>query len=227
MDNLNHIAIIPDGNRRWARARNLPTLEGHRRGFSSLEKIARRIRELKIHTFTVWAFSTENWNRQKEEVDYLMKLYQNWLDSNLKSAMKDKVRISHLGRKDRIPVGLRNMIAEAEEKTHDFAEHTLGFAVDYGGRDEIERAYEKLRMSKFELRDKDEFGTFLDTGSFLHPEPDLVIRTSGEHRTSGFMTWQSAYSEWIFHDKYLPDFAVSDLDICIEEYRRRQRRFGK
>lgn len=223
MSTLNHIAIIPDGNRRWARGRKLPTIEGHRRGFSSLEKIAKKIRQLNIHTFTVWAFSTENWNRDAQEVEYLMKLYQSWLDNSLKTAMKDKVRIIHMGRKDRIGAELRNALANAEEQTKDFTDYTLGFAVDYGGRDEIERAVDALAKS---ADNRHGLASFLDTRNFLHPDPDLVIRTSGEYRTSGFMPWQSAYTEWIFHNNYLPDFTVSDLEWCIEEYHNRHRRFG-
>lgn len=223
MSTLDHIAIIPDGNRRWARGRKLPTIEGHRRGFSALEKIAKKIRELKIHTFTVWAFSTENWNREADEVEYLMKLYQSWLKNNLKTAMKDKVRIIHMGRKDRIGEELRKALIDAEEKTKDFTDYTLGFAVDYGGRDEIERAVDRLTKSP----DKSGgLASFLDTSNFKHPDPDLVIRTSGEFRTSGFMTWQAAYSEWIFHENYLPDFTVSDLESCIAQYHNRHRRFG-
>ncbi|MBI1863551.1 di-trans,poly-cis-decaprenylcistransferase [Candidatus Microgenomates bacterium] len=227
MAELQHIAIIPDGNRRWARARNMPTLEGHRRGFSALEKMANHIRKRGIHTLTVWAFSTENWNREKDEITYLMKLYETWLNSNLRTAVRDKVRIIHLGRKDRIPESLRKKLIEAEEKTKSYTQFNLGFAVDYGGRDEIARAFENMKNETAEVTDKDQLAAYLDTRDFTHPFPDLVIRTSGEHRTSGFMTWQTAYSEWIFHDKYLPDFTIPDLDLCIQDYQNRQRRFGK
>lgn len=227
MSTLNHVAIIPDGNRRWARARSLPTAEGHRRGFSSLEKIAKRLREQNVHTFTVWAFSTENWNREADEVEYLMRLYETWLKTNLKIAMRDKIKIIHLGRKDRIKDSLRTALVEAEEKTKDFTDYTLGFAVDYGGHDEIWRAAKAMAAARTLAESPQEFASFLDTKDFAYPEPDLVIRTSGEHRTSGFMTWQAAYAEWIFHDKFLPDFTVADLDACIEEYHQRHRRFGK
>lgn len=227
MDNLNHIGFIPDGNRRWARARNLPTLEGHRRGFAALEKVAKRIRARKIHTFTVWAFSTENWNREKAEVEYLMKLYERWLKVNTKVAIKDKVRIQYIGRRDRIPSGLLKAVDDAEEKTKQFTDYTLGFAVDYGGRDEIVRAARRIIDSGKTIESESDFSAFLDTGKFKYPNPDMVIRTSGEKRTSGFMTWEAAYAEWFFHDKFLPDFTVADLDKCIEEYGHRQRRFGK
>lgn len=227
MKDLNHIAIIPDGNRRWAKEHNLPTLEGHRRGFSSVEKMAKHIRSLGIHTLTVWAFSTENWNRSPEEIEYLMKLYQNWLKSNLKTAMKDGVRIIHLGRKDRINEGLRNMVHETEQKTKDHTKHVLGFALDYGGRDELIRAAAAMREANITPEKESDIEPFLDTKDFLHPNPDLIIRTSGEYRTSGFMSWQSAYSELFISDKNLPDFSIADLDAAIAQYHSRQRRFGK
>lgn len=227
MHNLNHIAFIPDGNRRWARSKGLPTLEGHRRGFNTLEKVAKRVRELGIHTFTVWAFSTENWNREKSEVDYLMRVYREWLSSIIKTAVKDRVRMQHIGRTDRIPKGLQHKITEAEEKTKEFTEHMLGFAIDYGGRDEIVRAAARIQKSGKQITSADQFGAFLDTASFKYPDPDFVIRTGGENRTSGFMTWQAAYAEWIFSEKFLPDFTVADFNTCIGEYHHRQRRFGK
>lgn len=232
MNNFNpikHIAFIPDGNRRWAKAHNLPTFEGHRRGFKRIMKLGEKIRKLNIQIFTVWAFSTENWKRDEKEVNYLMQIYTKWVSDYLKKAIKDHIRIVHLGRKDRIPPALKKSLSTAEEKTKHFDEYFLVVALDYGGRDEIIRAVKKIQNSKFRIQNLDEktFKDFLDTKDLPYPNPDLVIRTSGEQRSSGFLTWQTAYAEYIFHEKYLPDFTVKDLEQCIKEYQRRQRRFGK
>lgn len=218
-----HVAIIPDGNRRWAKARNFPTFEGHRRGFNVLSKIAKKARDIGIKVFTVWAFSTENWNRSEKEVNYLMDIYERWIDENLKTAIKDKIRIIHLGRKDRIRKSLLKKLSDAENKTKKFNKSYLCLAVDYGGRDEIVRAIKKIKNNSLK---ENEFNNFLDTKSLPYPNPDLIIRTSGQFRTSGFMTWQSAYSEYIVIEKHLPDFKVIDFMNCIETYKKRNRRFG-
>ncbi|MBI4091925.1 MAG: di-trans,poly-cis-decaprenylcistransferase [Candidatus Levybacteria bacterium] len=225
----NHIAIIPDGNRRWAREQGLPTFEGHRKGFDVGVKIARYIRSLGIHTLTVWAFSTENFNRTQEEVSYLMRLYEKMLDKFLSEALKDNVRIIHLGRKDRIPKSLLKKIENVEQKTHDNAKHILNLALDYGGRDEILRAIKRIHNSEFIIQNLEEsnFAQFLDTAGQPYPDPDLIIRTSGEMRTSGLMIWQAAYAEYIFFDKHFPDLKPSDIDRAISEFAKRQRRFGK
>jgi len=229
MDNLpKHIAIIPDGNRRWAKKNGLPTFLGHQQGYNRSIELAKKARNLGIKVLTFWAFSTENWKRKKDEVSYLMSLYYQMIEKNIKEALKEKIRIVHLGRKDRISSKLRLKIIEAEEKTKKFEKYYLAIALDYGGQDEILRAVEKLKLSKIDLKDlsEKEFSRFLDTKDIPHPYPDLVIRTSGEVRTSGFMTWQTTYSEWIFYPKYFPDFGSADLEKCIEEYKKRQRRFG-
>jgi undecaprenyl diphosphate synthase len=231
MGNLNipnHIAIIPDGNRRWAKERGLPSLEGHRKGFNVGVKIGRKIRSLGVHTMTIWAFSTENWNRTEKEITYLMKMYETFFEKNLKEALKEKIRIIHLGRKDRISKELLESIKNAEEETKNFKNYILNIALDYGGRDEIIRAVEKIKnqKSKMELSEKN-FNQFLDTASQPHPNPDLIIRTSGEERTSGFMIWQTAYAEYIFLKKHFPDVTDEDIEWCINEYSQRQRRFGK
>lgn len=224
MDNLpRHIALIPDGNRRWAREKGLPTFEGHRRGFNRVKELAEKVRELGIPVFTVWAFSTENWNRTKEEVDYLMGIYEQWVDENLTKALKDQTRILHIGRKDRIRDSLKKRLINAEKKTKNFNKQYFVVALDYGGRDEMLRAIEKNKGKT----DEKTFSQLLDTHELPYPNPDLIIRTSGEQRTSGFMPWQSAYAEYLFVEKYLPDFTADDLEQCIREYSNRQRRFGK
>ncbi len=224
-----HIAIIPDGNRRWARERGLPTFYGHQKGFNQSINLSKKARELGIKILTFWAFSTENWRRSEEEVNYLMQLYSQMIDKNLKVALDEKIRIIHIGRKDRIPDELRKKIIQAEDKTRDFNRYYLVIALDYGGKDEILRAVKKIQNSKFKSQNlkEEDFNQFLDTRDLPYPNPDLVIRTSGEIRTSGFMLWQTAYSEWIFYPKYFPDFTPKDLEKCIAEYTKRQRRFGK
>lgn len=219
----NHVAIIPDGNRRWAKEKGKNTYDGHKKGFEELIKIAKKARNLGIRVFTVWAFSTENWKRTKEEVGYLMKLYEVMLDRYLKDALKDEVRIIHLGRKDRINDSLKNKIINIEEKTKNFDKSFLCVALDYGGRDEIVRG---IRNSKSAIEELN-FNKYLDTKDLPFPDPDLIIRTGGEQRISGFMLWQSQYSELEFVKKYLPDYSDTDFEKTIIEFSKRQRRFGK
>jgi undecaprenyl diphosphate synthase len=229
MDNLpKNIAIIPDGNRRWAKEKGLPTFEGHKKGFNQAIEIGKKARELGIKVLTLWAFSTENWKRTSEEISYLMDLYYQMIEINIQDALKEKIRIIHLGRKDRISNKLRLKIMEAEEKTKNFDKYYLAIALDYGGRDEIIRTINKINQSKISIKNfsEEKINQFLDTKDLPYPSPDLVIRTSGEIRTSGFMIWQAAYSEWIFYPKYFPDFTPFDLEKCIEEYKKRKRRFG-
>ncbi len=224
-----HIAIIPDGNRRWAKAHGFPSLEGHRRGFDVAVKIGRKIRSLGVHTLTMWAFSTENWNRSKEEVSYLMKTYERFIDKNLREAMREEIKIIHLGRKDRISKKLLEKIQNSEEKTKNFKKYILNIALDYGGRDEVVRAVKKISNSKFLISNlsEDNFNHFLDTAGQPYPNPDLIIRTSGEQRTSGLMIWQAAYAEYVFLNKHFPDLKDEDIESAVSEYSQRQRRFGK
>lgn len=224
---LAHLAIIPDGNRRWARQRGLPTFEGHRKGFERIKELGKKARELGIKVFTVWAFSTENWTRSEKEVDYLMRIYEQWIDENLQQAIRDKVRIIHIGRKDRITLSLKKKIIDAEEKTRVFDSHFFVIALDYGGKDEVVRAVKTAQNLEFRIKNEKEFEQFLDTKDLPFPNPDLVIRTSGEQRSSGFMIWQAAYSEYMFVEKYLPDFTADDLEACIKQFQDRKRRYGK
>ena len=226
---LNHIAIIPDGNRRWAKEKNLPTFEGHKHGFEVVRKVLNRIWDTEISTVTLWALSTENLGRSKEELKYLMRIFEKMISDNLKDAVKRKIKITHLGRKDRIPKSLLSKIAESEEKTKKHNTKYLNIALDYGGRDEIIRAVKKLKDKKMNINDLSEesFENFLDTNDQPYPNPDLIIRTGGDMRTSGFMIWQSAYSEYFFLNKYLPDMTTQDLDKIINDFINRERRFGK
>ena len=203
-----HLGIIPDGNRRWARARGLFTFEGHKKGFERAVQLSRAARDWGIHTVTLWGFSTENWDRTKKEIDYLMKLYERMIDSYLKEADKDGVRIVHLGKKDRIPKFLLKKILHAEETTKNNKKHIMNIAIDYGGQDDIIRAVQKMVKDgvKAGKVNKKLFEKYLDTKNQPYPYIDLIIRTSGEQRTSGFMLWQSAYAETYWTDFHFPDF---------------------
>ena len=224
---LKHVAIIPDGNRRWARNRGLPTIEGHRRGFNRAKELTEKARELGIEILTLWAFSTENWKRSKDEVGYLMKIYERWIDDYLKEAIVDKVRLIHIGRKDRISKKLLEKIQNAEDQTKTFRNNTLVLALDYGGQDEILRGVQQLLKDnpKTENIDESLLSSYLDTKNI--PNPDLIIRTSGEKRLSGFLLWGSAYAEFAFVDECFPDFTPELFEKCIDDYRKRLRRFGK
>jgi undecaprenyl diphosphate synthase len=223
-----HVAIIPDGNRRWARSKGLPTFEGHRCGFNTAVKLARAARKWGIHTFTLWGFSTENWDRAKEEISYLMKLYEKLVDIYLKEAKKDKVKIVHLGRKDRIPKFLLKKIIQAEEETKDNTKYIANLAIDYGGRDEIIRATKKIIDAgiKPEKIDEKLIESYLDTHDQLYPNVDLLIRTSGEQRTSSLLSWQAGYAEIYWLNEHFPDFTPEKLREAILDYSRRRRRFG-
>lgn len=223
-----HLAIIPDGNRRWAKEQHLPTFVGHQEGFKRLNELSRAAHQWGVHTVTVWAFSTENWQRNKRELNYLMRMYQKNLDDYLQEAEKEGVRIIHLGRKDRIPQKLTHKLSEAEIFTQKNKQHILNVALDYGGRDEVLRAVGRLlRQKRRKEVTEEDILAVLDTAGQPYPYPDLLIRTSGEERTSGFLLWQMAYTEFYFTPKHLPDFTVKDLKRAILEYSRRERRFGK
>lgn len=224
----NHIAIILDGNRRWARSRGLPTLEGHKAGFTAGLTIAKASRAWGVHTFTVWGLSTENWDRSPKELAYLMKLYWKMVSTVEEEAKKDDIRFVHLGRKDRIPKSLALYIKRIEEKTKNNKAHVFNAAIDYGGHDEILRATKKIIDSGIKSNELDEkkFASFLDTGDQTYPYVDLFIRTSGEQRTSGFLPWQLNYAEYYWELDHLPDLTPRKLANIILDYSRRRRRFG-
>ena len=230
MNNIpKHVAIICDGNRRWARRRGLPTLIGHKKGFDAVKKIISHLRQKGVKTVTIWAFSTENWDRTKKEIAYLMRLFSRAVDDHLQEALEDKVKVVHIGRKDRLPKILAEKLKSIEEKTRHFKNHILNIGLDYGGRDEILRAAENLARSGLngEALTDQYFSQFLDTNGQENPYPDLVVRTGGEMRLSGFMLWQIAYAELFFVKKGLPAMTTDDIDTVLTEYQLRQRRFGK
>ncbi len=227
---IKHIAIIPDGNRRWARLRNLPTLEGHKKGILDVSpKIITTCFENKIHTITLWLFSTENWNRSTDEVEYLMEIISEFIKIMLKISSLLRIKLKHLGRKDRIPDFLIALIEKAENETDSYDSHQLNFCIDYGGRDEIVRAVKSIVQNNLDIEEVNEktIGSLMDTGNLLHKDPDVVFRTSGEQRLSGFMSWQSCYSELFFINKHYPDLVPNDIIELVRDFEDRHRRFGK
>lgn len=225
----NHIAMILDGNRRWARARGLKPWEGHYNGYLAIEKLAKAVRDLGVHTFTVWAWSTENWERSQKEIDAIMDLFRKALKEKEVEFHKDKVALVHLGRKDRLPKDIQEKLIKIESETAKYSKnHIYNLAVDYGGRSEIVRATQKAIESGIKAKDLDEktFERYLDTYGQPYPNPDLFIRTSGEQRTSGLLPWQMVYAEYLFADVHLPDFSPEHLKNAILDYSRRRRRFG-
>ena len=225
-----HIAIIMDGNRRWAKLRNLDSRLGHKKGAETLENIVKYCNKIGIKYLTVYAFSTENWKRSKEEVGALMLLLQHYLDDFSKRADTDNIRIKMLGDRDGLSSGLLKSLDNAIERTKNNTGVTFNVAFNYGGRDEIVKAVKKIaeeiKNEKMNIEDINEelISNNLYTGGM--PDPDLMIRTSGEIRLSNFLTWQLVYSEFYFTDKLWPDFTNEDLDEAIEEYNRRNRKFG-
>ncbi len=222
-----HIAIIMDGNGRWAAARGLPRLAGHRAGTENLRRIIRACVEFGIQYLTIYAFSTENWARPNEEVEGLMHILSDVIDNELEELNAEGVQIRHIGRIDRMEENLRNKVQRAVEVTHDNHRLVLCVAWNYGGRDEIVCAIRHLISDGIPAAEIDEekVGQYLFTAGI--PDPDLVIRTSGEMRISNFLTWQSAYSEWYFTPTFWPDFDREELRKALEEYSQRDRRFGR
>ncbi|MBF0979499.1 MAG: di-trans,poly-cis-decaprenylcistransferase [Clostridiales bacterium] len=228
---LEHLAIIMDGNRRWAKEKSMMTTMGHKRGADVLVDIAKYCNEIGLKYLTVYAFSTENWKRTEEEVGYLMGLLGVYLDKFLNELDMKNIKISFIGNIDVIDSSLSNRIRNLEAKTSNNTGLNLIIAFNYGGRDEIVRACrniaEEVKDGKLNLEDIDEnvFSNHLYTKG--KKDPDLVVRTSGEMRTSNFLPWQITYSEFLPLDKYWPDFTRDDVDFCIEEFSKRKIRKGK
>lgn len=225
-----HIAIIMDGNRRWAKQRNLAPSLGHKEGAKTVEKIVRYANKIGIKYLTVYAFSTENWKRTEEEVGALMLLLQNYLDDFSKKADTENIRIKILGDVSELSLGIQKSIQNAVERTKNNTGLTFCIAFNYGGRAEIVRAVkqiaQKIKTSEILPEDISEqtISDYLYTSQI--PDPDLLIRTSNELRTSNFLPWQIVYSEFYFTEKNWPEFSEEDLDKAIDEYNKRNRRFG-
>lgn len=225
-----HIGIIMDGNGRWAAARGLPRSAGHRKGAEILEGLAVYSGKIGIEAITAYAFSTENWSRPKEEVDYLMKLLYDYLSDAERRFGRNNIRFTVSGDMSAFDDRLRGAIQNAVEVTKDGTGVCVNLALNYGGRDEIVRAARAaaadVQSGRIQLSDIDEkiFSSYLDTAGL--PEVDFILRPGGEHRLSNFLLWQSAYSELIFSDVYWPDFTEKDLNSALVEYQRKTRRFG-
>lgn len=224
-----HIAIIMDGNGRWAKQRGLPRTAGHAAGAETFRRIADHCRALGVEYLTVYAFSTENWKRSEEEVGGIMRLLGKYLQEALRDMQKNRVRCCFFGDLSRLHPKLQKLCREVESESADY-DVQVNFCLNYGGRDEIVRAAKLFAEDVAAGKRRSEELTEDVLSGYLYsagvPDPELIIRPSGEMRTSNFLLWQSAYSEYVFMDVLWPDFKESDLDQAIEEYHRRNRRFG-
>ena len=225
-----HIAIIMDGNRRWAKAQGKPASFGHKEGAKTLEKIVRYANKIGLEHITVYAFSTENWKRAEDEVNTLMALLQSYLDDYSKRADSENIKVKILGDITALSQGMQRSIINCMERTKNNTGITFNIALNYGGRAEIIRAVktiaEKCKNETIDIQDIDEQMISDNLYTAGQPDPDLVIRTSGELRLSNFLPWQVVYSEFLFVNKNWPDFTEQDLDNAIIEYQKRTRKFG-
>jgi len=227
-----HVAIIMDGNGRWAKQRGLPRIEGHRRGVETVRSIMAAARDLGIRTLTLYAFSVENWNRPGDEVGALMHLLEYFLKRETATLVRDRVRLRTIGRTDKLPAPVRRQLTAAIDATAGFTEHTLVLALNYGSRTEIAEAAHAYaadvasgKVSADAPPSWETFGRYLYTADL--PDPDLVVRTSGETRISNFLLMQAAYAEFVFTPVLWPDFSKDDLIAAVRDYQRRERRFGR
>ena len=226
----NHVAIILDGNGRWAKAKGMPRTYGHVKGCENLEKVCSIAKELGVKYLTVYAFSTENWKRSKDEVDGLMKLFRNYMKKCLKIARDNKMRVRVIGEPSVFDEDLQARIRELEEYSSQFDELHFQIALNYGSRDEIKRAVQDLARDVKkgvldpEMITEDTISAYLDTKGL--PDPDLLIRTSGEERLSNFLMWQLAYTEFYFTDVAWPDFNKAEFEKAIQKFNQRDRRYG-
>ena len=225
-----HIAIIMDGNGRWAKKRKMPRIKGHYEGMQTIKKVTREASHLGIKYLTLYAFSTENWARPESEVNYIMNLPVNFLKTFLPELIEKNVKIETIGFLDAVPQSTIEAINYAKEKTKNNTGLKLVFAINYGGRAELVQSmksiYDELQRNGQNSDDIDELMISKHLMTHPYPDPDLLIRTSGEQRLSNFLIWQASYSEFIFNEKLWPDFDGEELKQCIKIYQSRQRRFG-
>lgn len=221
-----HIGIIMDGNRRWARKKGLPTLIGHKRGYDIAMKVGEWCLDRGVKILTIYAFSTENWNRSKKEVSYLMRLLRQAFTNEIDNLHAKGIQVRVIGIEKGLSKDIKDAIKKAMQLTRNNKRGVLNIALNYGGRSEITEAVKKI--TKMKLKPSQITEKLISKNIFTAdlPDPDLILRTSGEYRLSGFMTWQSAYSELLFIDKPWPAFTEKDVDAAINEYSRRNRRFG-
>lgn len=220
-----HIALIPDGNRRWAKQNGHSVADGHKAGYKQLKQVADWAIERGITTLTAYAFSTENWQRTKDEVGALMKLLEWGLKNEVKDYHKREIKLQFWGRRDDLPAGLVKALDDAEELTKNNDKAAFNICFNYGGRADVVAAVNRALESGIKSVDEETFGNWLASAGT--PDPDLIIRTSGEHRLSNFLPWESAYSELYFTDVLWPDFDEAELDKALADYANRKRRFGK
>ena len=223
----NHIVLFPDGNRRWAKQKGMASLDGHLAGEKKFDDFLRWCKNKGGKIITVFGFSTENWNRAPEEVDYLMKLLEKYLGQGIDSFNKEGVKVKIIGQKEKLPESLKKVIEKVEDSTKNNNEFHLNLAVSYGGKWDILNAVKNILKEGIAPEKIDEglIDDYLSTAGLANP--DLIIRAGGEMRLSNFVLWQAAYSELYFSQKLWPDFTEQDLDAAIDEFDRRQRRFGK
>jgi undecaprenyl diphosphate synthase len=227
---INHVAIIMDGNGRWAEARGLERLDGHMRGARMVKEIVRASNTLGVNHLTLYAFSTENWKRSEKEVSGLMSIFRRYILAESADMVAEGVRLRFIGCRKRLDKKLVKLMNWIEEQTVDNATVNLTIALNYGGRDELVRASQKMALAVKsgdlcpEEIDEQTVEQYLDTVGL--PDPDLVIRTSGEYRTSNFLPWQASYAEYCFIEQSWPDFSVALYEQAISDFRRRERRFG-
>lgn len=221
-----HVAIIMDGNGRWAKQRGLPRIEGHRAGAKNVRKVARAFADHGIKYLTLFAFSTENWDRPKEEVTGLLHLLSQSIDEEIQRFHQANIKLVHIGKPDRLPLELKRKVKSATELTKDNTGMTLCLAFDYGSRSEIVDAVRCIKEGNVSPEGISEtiFSSYLDTADI--PDPDLLIRTGGEFRLSNFLLWQVAYSELYFTPVSWPDFNEKEIEKALLDYKQRQRRFG-
>ncbi len=222
-----HIAVIMDGNGRWAKKRGLPRLLGHRQGTENLRRIIKACVRAGVRYLTIYAFSTENWGRPQDELKGLMQIFNDAFVNEISELVREGVRILHIGQREGIPADLLNKIDQAVERSKDNDRLILSVGLNYGGRNEIMHAVRKIVASGVAPEEVTEALISESLFTAGTPDPDLVIRTSGEYRISNFLLWQSAYAEWDFPDTLWPDFGVEELYASIERYAKRDRRFGK
>ena len=217
------VGEIMDGNRRWAKSRHLPVFMGHAQGYQTLKSLIDWAKDVSVGTVVAYAFSEENWNRTKEEVEYILDLFRKVLTTELETLIEKKIKVSFIGNISRFPEDLRQLMRSVEEKTSEYTAFNLALAVSYGGREEIIHAVNTQR-EEGGLCTVDTLKKYLYTADL--PDPDMIIRTSGEKRLSGFLLWQSSYSELFFTDTLWPDFSKEEFLGMIAQYHQRQRRFG-
>jgi len=222
-----HIAIIMDGNGRWAAARGLPRLAGHRAGTENLRRVIRACVEFGIQYLTIYAFSTENWGRPKEEVEGLMQIVEDVIDKELDELDKEGVKLRHIGRLEHVNPSLRDKVLQAVEMTKNNTRLNLNIAFNYGGRDEIVCAIRTMLQNGVKPEEVTEQLISQNLFTAGIPDPDLIVRTSGEMRISNFLIWQGAYSEWYVTNSYWPDFDKEELRKALVDYNQRERRFGR